>query len=324
MQTQQWDKYNFKKRVSFFLLGFFLLQNSFGQLGSVADFCATKAYQPPPVNKKKLRNIIIGESTTYVAGMTGAYFMWYQYTPTSKFHFFDDSKEWLQMDKFGHFSSAFVLADLSYKIYGTANFQGKKALRISCLQSLFFMTSLEVYDGFSRDWGFSWSDMGFNSLGILTYYINKSTNERISIQPKFSFGKSKFAPYRPEVLGHNYVEQIFKDYNGQTYWFSINLGSLLLKQEGFLKVLNFSLGYGANGMTGGHDNPNVNEAGVFLPEFQRYRQLYFSLDLDLRKIPASNKFLRKALNVLNIIKFPFPALEISRGKLFMNYTSYGM
>lgn len=322
MLIRQWVKNRIVKNISLLLIGLFFYHQSFAQLGSAADFCATKNYSSEEVNKKKLRNIIIGESVTYVSGMTGAYFLWYKNSATSSFHTFNDSKEWLQMDKFGHFSSAFVLADLSFKVYGTANFKGNKALTISCLQSLFFMSSLEVYDGFSRDWGFSWSDMGFNSLGVLTYFINKRTNDRISIQPKFSFGKSKFSEYRPSVLGSNFTEQVFKDYNGQTYWFSINVGSLIKRYDGFIGLLNFSFGYGANGMTGGHENPSVNEQGITIPEFERYRQYYLSLDLDLRKIPTQNKFLRKALNTLNILKFPFPAIEFSRGKVFMNWTSY--
>jgi hypothetical protein len=76
-------------------------------------------------------------------------------------------------------------------------------------------------------------------------------------------------------------------------------------------------------MTGGHENVLINEQGLSVPEFQRFRQYYFSFDIDLTEIPCKNKILKKVLTTLNFIKFPFPALEFSRGKVFMNWTGYG-
>jgi hypothetical protein len=35
----------------------------------------------------------------------------------------------------------------------------------------------------------------------------------------------QYAQYRPNVLGSSLAEQILKDYNGQTYWLSVNLHS---------------------------------------------------------------------------------------------------
>jgi hypothetical protein len=43
------------------------------------------------------------------------------------------------------------------------------------------------------------------------------------ITPKFSFHTTQYAQYRPNVLGSSLAEQILKDYNGQTYWLSVNL-----------------------------------------------------------------------------------------------------
>jgi hypothetical protein len=45
------------------------------------------------------------------------------------------------------------------------------------------------------------------------------------ITPKFSFHTTQYAQYRPNVLGSSLAEQMLKDYNGQTYWLSVNLHS---------------------------------------------------------------------------------------------------
>jgi uncharacterized protein YfiM (DUF2279 family) len=314
---------NFFKRTWFFLFLFSFSLNSYSQLdGTAADFCATKPIQG--IDKKKLRGLIIGESITYATMMTGAYFLWYKNSLSGEFNFFDDSKEWLLMDKFGHFSSGYVVASASAKAYEWTGIPKWKSDRIGTLQSILFLTSLEVFDGFSSGYGFSWADMGFNILGAGTYFINQRFGEKIHIQPKFSFGRSEMANYRPSLLGENGVQQIVKDYNGQTYWFSFRLKKLELNiKENLFSPFNISFGYGAQGMTGGHENVSINEQGLAVPDFQRFRQYYLSFDIDLRQIPCKNRVLKKVLSTLNVLKFPFPALELSRGKVFMNWTSYG-
>jgi hypothetical protein len=78
------------------------------------------------------------------------------------------------------------------------------------------------------------------------------------------------------------------------------------KDTKFPKILNFAFGYGADGMTGALENP----VGIS-PPFERYTQLYFSLDLDLSRIPCKRKWIKTVLSTLNIVKFPFPALEFN-------------
>ena len=65
---------------------------------------------PPSPNKGR----VIGVSAVYAAGWTGALLAlnetWYSNYPKSKFHAFDDSREWLQVDKIGHTYSAYRLS----------------------------------------------------------------------------------------------------------------------------------------------------------------------------------------------------------------------
>jgi hypothetical protein len=54
------------------------------------------------------------------------------------------------------------------------------------------------------------------------------------------------------VLGSSLAEQMLKDYNGQTYWLSVNLHSFYKNP----KWLNLAIGYGANGMLTGNGENN--------------------------------------------------------------------
>jgi len=45
--------------------------------------------------------------------------------------------------------------------------------------------------------------------------------------------------------------------------------------------------------------------------FNRYKQLYISFDIDLEKLPIKNRFVRGVFKVLNIIKIPSPTMEFN-------------
>jgi uncharacterized protein YfiM (DUF2279 family) len=316
---------NLLKKSLFFLFLYSISQNSYSQIDrTAADFCATKPSQT--LDKKKLRGLIIGESLVYSSAMFGLYFLWYKDEINGGFHSFNDWPEWQQMDKLGHFTTAFILSELSYKGYSWTGIEANKANKIAFLQSMLFMTSLEVLDGFSQGWGFSWSDMGFNLAGASLNYYRNSGYKKLQITPKFSFGKSDISQWRPDLLGNNFPSRMMKDYNAQTYWLSINYNGRTKAGESWVNGICLSIGYGAQGMTGGTENVFINEQGISVPEFQRFRQWYISLDYDWTKLPAyknGNRFFKGLCNGLNIFKFPLPALEFSRGKVFMNWTSYG-
>ena len=106
-----------------------------------------------------------------------------------------------------------------------------------------------------------------------------------------------------------------KDYNGQTYWLSVNPASFMSKETKFPKWLNLAFGYGANGMTGGESNPLYVDSNSNVIEFKRYRQYYLSLDIDLTRIKTKSKFLKTVFYTIGFIKIPAPSVEFSNGKV---------
>ncbi len=72
-----------------------------------------------------------------------------------------------------------------------------------------------------------------------------------------------------------------------------------------------AFGYSANGMIYEFENPTFYRGEPF-PEFERYRQFIFSLDVDFTRIHSNKKWLRSVFRALNLVKVPFPAIELNR------------
>ncbi len=270
----------------------------------------------------KKRKLALGISS--IALTTGSLIYlnqaWYQQYNTSKFHSFNDNEEWFQMDKFGHAFTTYQTGRLMMSAMEWAGYSKKKQILIGGLSGFAYMSAIEVMDGYSDGWGFSRGDMAANALGSGLAIGQKALWNEQRIQLKFSFYSSKYAKYNPNLLGEFFTTQILKDYNGQIYWLSINPSSFIKKENKFPKWLNVAFGYGANGMIGARNNDNVilDEAGNSI-YFNRYRQGYLSLDVDLTRIKTKSKLLKAVFSCLNIIKIPFPNLEVSERKLKFNY-----
>lgn len=277
----------------------------------------TASAQDTLVDKARVRRnvgIVLGaEAGLYVVSMTGLYFAWYADYPQSKFHFYDDNGEWLQMDKIGHGTTSYIVGSFGYELLRDAGLDETRSIWYGGTLGLVFLTTVEIFDGFSEGWGFSWGDMAANTLGSALFIGQQFLWHEQRITMKYSFHTTEFADYRPDLLGSNLPQQMLKDYNGQTYWASFNFKSLFLNKESrFPAWLNFAFGYGATGMTGGFDNVLQHNDKV-IPPYDRNRQFYFSLDVDFTKIPTNNKILKYTFKVLNIFKVPFPAIEYNTG-----------
>lgn len=272
--------------------------------------------QQDSINYKK-RKIILSTSSALLTTSSLFYLnqAWYQNYNTGKFHFFNDNKAWLQMDKVGHVFTNYQLSKYMIQSFNWAGFNKKQSLLVGGNIGLAYMTCIEIMDGYSDGWGFSWGDMISNTAG--TYWCigqNYFFNEQ-KLWLKFSFSPSGLAQYNPNLLGNNLPLQLLKDYNGQTYWLSFN--PLNFKKQKpkkqLLNILNLSLGYSAYGMIGGDYNNFVvvNEYGSVI-KFNRERRFYFSLDLDLTKVKTKSKVLKSVFSALNCVKIPFPTLQFAK------------
>lgn len=263
--------------------------------------------------KKINRNvgIVIGtEAALYAGSMTGLYYLWYAYYPQSSFHFFNDNAEWLQMDKAGHATSAYHVGLIGYEVLRLAGCDEKHSILYGGPLGFVFLTTVEVFDGLSDGWGFSWGDITANALGTGLFMGQQALWHEQRISMKYSYHNTQFPQYRPDLLGSTLPEKMLKDYNGQTIWLSFNIKSLFLNKESkFPSWINLALGYSGDGMTGAFYNVNQYN-GIEIPNFDRTRQFILSPDIDLTRIPVDNKFLKTTLKVLSFIKIPMPAIML--------------
>lgn len=256
------------------------------------------------LNTSRRNTVIIAESVIASATLIGLNQLWYADYPRSSFKTLNDSGEWLQMDKMGHVFSSYQLSSLGASTLNWAGVREKEQLIFGSALGLGFLTAVEVMDGFSEEWGFSWTDMAANTAGTGLYVGQELLWKDQRIVLKYSFHRTQFAAQRPNKLGNGLSEEFLKDYNGQTYWLSANINSFL-KTEIVPNWLNLAFGYGAEGMLTGEANDPL-----FLNQNRR-RQFYLSLDVDLTKIKTNSNVLKTIFDVFNVIKVPFPAIELN-------------
>lgn len=259
------------------------------------------------LNRPRLNTIVLSEASIGAITLLGLNQLWYADFERSKFHTINDNSAWLQMDKLGHVFTSYQLGKYGSHLLNWSGVSERDQLFYGATLGFSFLTAVEVLDGYSKEWGFSWGDILANGSGTGLYIGQELLWKEQRIALKYSFHQTKYAKQRPDKLGETYLEQTLKDYNGQTYWLSANLHSFF-KESKIPKWLNVAVGYGAEGMlTGTKDVDNQ-----VLTSNERYRQYYLSFDLNLSKISTNSKLLRSILDVFNMIKIPFPTLEFNK------------
>jgi hypothetical protein len=259
-----------------------------------------------------------GNGIAYTAAMTGLYQLWYKDHDLTKFHFFNDNKQWNQMDKAGHIYSCYYEGVVGISMMKWAGYSHKTASILGGSYGFIVQAGVEIFDGFSEAWGASAGDLLANGIGSGLAIGQSLLWDEQRIWMKYSFAPSGLAAIRPSLLGKNRIEQLFKDYNAQSYWLSVNVHSFF-KESKWPAWLNLSFGYGIDGFVGGDDNLFENPDGSLNMEYAelpRIRQFYISPDIDLCRIKTNNKALRIALMILNCIKVPLPALEYNNQNQF--------
>ncbi len=265
-------------------------------------------FKPSDTLNVKRRNIVVF-SEVAIGGLTllGLNQLWYADYERSKFHTIDDNNEWLQMDKFGHVFSSYQLGKFGVQTLRWSGVSQKDQLLYGATLGFSFLTAVEVLDGFSSEWGFSWGDFTANTAGAGLYIGQELLWEEQRIVMKYSFHRTQYATQRPDKLGNGLLEEALKDYNGQTYWLSANVHSFF-KNSKIPEWLNVAIGYGGEGMLSGNEGLIVNN---MLINQNRQRQLYLSLDVDLTKIKTDSELLKSIFSVFNSIKVPFPTVEFN-------------
>lgn len=258
----------------------------------LSDSIFVKKNNNSKIDYKKFYIVTAGIAITASAIQIYQYNSWWR-DWRRPFHFQEDLVYGKSVDKVGHAWGAAFTAFVLSRSYEWCGIDQKKSLWIGAIGGSLFQLLVEFQDGYSQ-WGFDRVDAACDIVGgfypLIQHYI-----------PFFQYLDIK-ASYWPRKLGKpggipGQKHTIIDDYEGQTFWLSINMDNFYPDNLKFLNFLNIAIGYSVR------NTHNVeSQYGVWLLAF----------DLNLRRIiPQSSTFLRNISEGLNYFKFPTPALQIS-------------
>ncbi len=256
------------------------------------------------IDSLQKRKRIVGwtAGTGYVATMGYLSFSWYESAGTG-FRWFNDGEEWYGLDKLGHIFSSY---HVSYNLSDALEWAGyNNPQYLAAGLSFAGVGMVEVLDGFAPGYGASAYDLIANTAGIGLFLVQYNMKSPL-IVPRFSFQHTPYAAERPSLLGQSWYDRWLKDYNGQTYWMSIQPGSIFGDWPGWLTV---DIGYGAYGMVAARNEQSV--ARGFTPG----TEWYLSPGINWGYFKTLYPKLTPLLRILNMLKMPLPTLGWRNGSL---------
>lgn len=260
----------------------------------------------PQVEKKDSINY----TKLYVmSGVTAATFiyayglqndMWWK-GRKSDFHF-NWQQDWnasLGADKVGHLFFGYTVADIYNHAFQYVGYSKRESVLYSGILAFTYQTFLEIRDGFSSDYGFSWGDFSANLIGS-TYPILQ--NEYPTLR-NFNF---KISYQSSERFKNNSNKYIMDDYESTYHWLTIDFDQFLPEniEKLFPDFVNIALGHSVNGL---------NNLGTAKHEF------FIGLDWDIEGLPGNSPLLSFIKNTLNLYHLPAPTI-----KIYPNIVWYGL
>ena len=174
-----------------------------------------------------------GAGLFYGGMLTGLSTVWYEDNHFVGFHVKNDNAGWLQIDKYGHAYTTYLMGRLGMNAMRWTGVKRKKAIWYGGAYGFLFMTSIEILDGHYSEWGFSPMDAVANASGSLFLIGQELAFKKQILTYKFSYHHTDLAQLRPGVLGDSDFSRVVADYNGQTFWLSLNLRDVFKHQKIF-------------------------------------------------------------------------------------------
>lgn len=280
------------------------------------------------LNKERFWSLTGGTTLAYTGATIGLYQIWYKNYDTEPIHSKDDWGQWENMDKWGHAMATYAQSYLAYKGARWTGMSERAAIWTGAGVGTLTQLTIEIMDGFSARWGFSWYDFGFNTGGAalfagqqLLWQEQRMLIKVSSTRPNYStvlregtnglMASPQDAAY--DLYGRTIFEYLLKDYNAMTIWASVNPNAFLGKHKDKSPIpdwLNLAVGIGADGIYGAWNVWTAPRGErLRLTDYERYRQYYLSLDIDTARIPTRSPFLKTLFSTFRWIKVPAPTLE---------------
>jgi hypothetical protein len=229
---------------------------------------AAEASKPLP--DLRWRNTAIIGGTALAVGLYGLN-AWWETGFTSDFKsknelWFGADTEFAGMDKLGHFSQLMMRSLVpAFEMAGNTPVSSRK---LAAWTTWGIGAGVEILDGFSKRYSFSYEDVVANSIGVGMGYLLTTYPEWDEVFDfRLEYAPSELSDWNPPG-----------DYAGQRYY-------LVTKADGFkalrdvpvLKYLEFGVGYGAPGY-------DVPDEWDLHPWARKRREIFLSVGLNLARV----------------------------------------
>jgi hypothetical protein len=243
--------------------------------------------------------IVTGTSAgLFVAGHVFFSNLWYKDEKVD-FHFTweEDWKYALGADKLGHAILPYIGADIYRQAFEWTGMRREPSVWTAAALASLYTTYIEIRDGFSIKWGFSWGDWAANTLGIgwrvLEFY-----------EPTFENVRFKVSYYPSDAYEAGQYDNLIDDYESTYLWASVNVDPLLPTRwlSWCPDWINLAIGHSVKGIVA-YDGSGRHE-------------LFISLDWDTEGLPGDGAFWGWLKKVINYYHLPAPALQIAPDVVF--------
>lgn len=196
----------------------------------------------------------------------------------------------LNADKLGHMTFAYAATTVYGDLFRWTGMDSTTAIWSGAGVAMAYQTYVEIRDGFSADYGFSWGDMAANTLGaglpVLKHYVPalRPFDLQVSYWPSQAYKSGAY-------------NSIIDDYTSTYHWLSANVYDLVPSawQSWYPPWLGVSIGHSVedlDGLGGGN------------------HALYLSLDWQLHRIPNLPDWLESVFRVMHLYHLPAPAVKV--------------
>jgi len=182
---------------------------------------------------------------------------------SSSFHFhregwFGKHTKSLGMDKLGHGYSAFVLTEFFSDGIVKSTADRRHGFYTAGLLAIGMMTYIEVFDGFSKDHGFSPEDLAVDAAGVAFSIIRRAVpglREKVDFRLLYTPDKATFASLRCfprpscDREGKTTARSPVTDYSNQRYLLAFKLAGFKPLDRTPLRLVELHAGYYARGFT---------------------------------------------------------------------------
>lgn len=196
----------------------------------------------------------------------------------------------LNADKLGHMTFAYSASTIYGDLFRWSGMDSTDATWSGFGVAMAYQTYVEIRDGFSAVYGFSWGDMVSNTIGATLPVVQRYVPALRSIDLQISYWPS-------DAFKNGEYNSIVDDYTSTTHWLALNTYDVAPTswQTWFPPWLGIAVGHSVQNLDGNGGGQHI---------------VYLSLDWQLHRIPGLPQWLADVFRVLHLYHLPAPAVRI--------------